>query len=155
MLKKVQVICIWMLIKRIICRSFSCGPLKGLQSVSKRPINLNLLTIRFPITAIASILHRLSGFFLFLIIPAFLAVLALTLRSPEAFFTVHTCFQHPLIKLILLGFLLALFYHLLAGIRHLLMDAGVAEELKPARLSAGVVIVLAIVATGFMGIYLW
>ena len=155
MLKKVQVICIWMLIKHIICRSFSCGPLKGLQSVSKRPINLNLLTIRFPITAIASILHRLSGFFLFLIIPAFLAVLALTLRSPEAFFTVHTCFQHPLIKLILLGFLLALFYHLLAGIRHLLMDAGVAEELKPARLSAGVVIVLAIVATGFMGIYLW
>jgi succinate dehydrogenase / fumarate reductase, cytochrome b subunit len=123
--------------------------------VSKRPINLNLLTIRFPITAIVSIWHRISGFFLFLVIPVFLAVIALTLQSPEAFFTVKTCFRHPLIKLFILGFLLALFYHLLAGIRHLLMDAGIAEELKSARWSAGLVIVLAIVFTGWMGIYLW
>ena len=144
-----------MLIKRIILRSFSSDSLKGLQLVSKRPINLNLFTIRFPITAIVSILHRLSGFFLFLIIPVFLAILGLSLQSPEAFFTVHTCFQHPLTKLIILGFLLALFYHLFAGIRHLLMDAGVAEELKPARFTAGLVVVAAFVATGLMGIYLW
>lgn len=123
--------------------------------MSKRPINLNLLTIRFPITAIVSILHRISGFLLFLMIPIFLTVLALTLQSPEAFFTVHTCFGYPLIKLFILGFLFALFYHLLAGIRHLLMDAGVAEELKSARFSAGLVIVLAIVITGLVGIYLW
>lgn len=123
--------------------------------MSKRPINLNLLTISFPITAIVSILHRISGFFLFLVIPIFLAVMALSLQSPEAFFTVHTCFAHPFIKLLLLGFLFALFYHILAGIRHLLMDAGVAEELKSARFSAGLVIVLAILLTGLMGIYLW
>ncbi|MGC1854048.1 MAG: succinate dehydrogenase, cytochrome b556 subunit [Candidatus Aquirickettsiella sp.] len=123
--------------------------------MSKRPINLNLLTIRFPITAIASILHRISGFFLFLVIPIFLAVVALTLQSPEAFFTVHTCFAHPLIKLILLGFLWALFYHLFAGIRHLLMDAGMGEELKSARFSASLVMILAIVGTGVMGIYIW
>lgn len=129
--------------------------LKGLQSVSKRPINLNLLTIRFPITAIVSILHRISGFFLFLVIPVFLAVMALTLQSPEAFFTVHTCFAHPLTKLILLAFLFALFYHLFAGIRHLFMDAGMGEELKPARFSAGLVMVLAILLTALMGIYLW
>lgn len=123
--------------------------------MSKRPINLNLLTIRFPITAIASIVHRLSGFFLFLMIPVFLGALALSLQSPEAFFTVHTCFQHPLVKFIILGFLLALFYHLFAGIRHLLMDAGVAEELKSARFTAGLVMCAAIVATGLLGIYLW
>lgn len=123
--------------------------------MSKRPINLNLLTISFPIMAIVSILHRISGFFLFLVIPIFLAVMALSLQSPEAFFTVHTCFAHPFIKLIILGFLFALFYHILAGIRHLLMDAGVAEELKSARFSAGLVIVLAILLTGLMGIYLW
>lgn len=123
--------------------------------MSKRPINLNLLTISFPITAIVSILHRISGFLLFLMIPVFLALIALTLQSPEAFFTVHTFFAHPLIKLLLLGFMGALFYHLLAGIRHLLMDAGVADELKPARFTAGLVIALAIVITGLMGIYLW
>jgi succinate dehydrogenase cytochrome b subunit len=123
--------------------------------VSKRPINLNLLTIRFPITAIVSIMHRISGFFLFLVIPVFLAIMALSLQSPEAFFTVHSCFAHPLVKLLILAFLFALFYHLVAGIRHLLMDAGVGEELKPARLSAVLVIVLSISLTGLMGIYLW
>jgi succinate dehydrogenase / fumarate reductase cytochrome b subunit len=123
--------------------------------VSKRPINLNLLTISFPLTAITSILHRISGFFLFLVIPIFLWIMALSLRSQEAFFTVHTCFAHPLSKLLILVFLLALFYHLFAGIRHLLMDAGIAEELKSARFSAGLVIVLAFVLTGLMGIYIW
>lgn len=123
--------------------------------MSKRPINLNLLTIRFPITAIVSIMHRISGFFLFLVIPVFLAIMALSLQSPEAFFTVHSCFAHPLVKLLILAFLFALFYHLVAGIRHLLMDAGVGEELKPARLSAVLVIVLSISLTGLMGIYLW
>ena len=123
--------------------------------MSKRPINLNLLTIRFPITAIVSILHRVSGFFLFLVIPVFLAIMALSLQSPDAFFTVHTCFAHPLVKLLILAFLFALFYHLVAGIRHLLMDAGVGEELKSARLSAGLVIVLSISLTVLMGIYLW
>jgi succinate dehydrogenase / fumarate reductase cytochrome b subunit len=57
--------------------------------------------------------------------------------------------------LLILVFLLALFYHLFAGIRHLLMDAGIAEELKSARFSAGLVIVLAFVLTGLMGIYIW
>lgn len=123
--------------------------------MSKRPINLNLLTISFPITAIVSILHRISGFFLFLIIPVFLAILALTLRSPETFFTVHRCFAQPLTKCLILGFLFALFYHLLAGIRHLLMDGGIAEALRSARLSAALVMVLALLMTGLMGIYVW
>lgn len=123
--------------------------------MSKRPINLNLLTIRFPLTAVVSILHRISGFFLFLVIPVFLALMALSLQSPEAFFTVHACFAHPVTKLVIVGFLFALFYHIFAGIRHLLMDAGVAEELKSARFSAGLVIVLALLLTGLLGIYLW
>lgn len=123
--------------------------------MSKRPINLNLLTIRFPLTAIVSILHRISGFFLFLIIPVFLALLANSLHSPEGFFAVHNFLTHPFIKLIVLAFLLALFYHLLAGCRHLLMDAGIAEELKSARFTAGLTLLLAIALTGLMGIYLW
>lgn len=123
--------------------------------MSKRPINLNLLTIRFPITAIVSILHRLSGFLLFLAIPVFLMLMTLTLQSPEAFFTVHVCFEHPLMKLFLLGFFAALFYHLFAGIRHLFMDAGVADTLKSAQWTAGFVMVATLVLTSLMGIYLW
>lgn len=123
--------------------------------MSKRPINLNLLTIRFPLTAIASILHRLSGFFLFLVIPLFLAIMALSLRSPEGFFALHACLTHVVSKCLLLIFLAALFYHLLAGIRHLVMDVGIGERLSQARFSAGLAIFLTGLFTGLMGIYLW
>lgn len=123
--------------------------------VAKRPVNLNLLTIRFPITAIASILHRISGFILFLLIPFFLGLLRISLKNPEGFALVHDYLSHPFSKLILLGALLALFYHLLAGIRHLVMDAGIAENLIHARLSAGFVMCLAMVLTGLMGMFIW
>ncbi len=122
---------------------------------NKRPVNLNLLTIRFPITAIASILHRISGFILFLFIPIFLGLLAVSLKSPDGFFIIYSALTHPLTKLIILALLFALFYHLLAGIRHLIMDAGMAENLPQARFSAGLVMCLAIVSTALMGIYLW
>lgn len=122
---------------------------------TKRPVNLNLLTIRFPITAIASILHRISGFILFLFIPIFLGLLAVSLKSPDSFFIVLSVLMHPLTKLIILALLFALFYHLLAGIRHLIMDAGMGENLPQARFSAGLVMCLAIVLTALMGIYLW
>ncbi|MES2997736.1 MAG: succinate dehydrogenase, cytochrome b556 subunit [Pseudomonadota bacterium] len=123
--------------------------------MAKRPVNLNLLTLRFPITAIASILHRLSGFILFLLIPIFLGLCAISLKSPEGFFVVRSCLTHPLSKSLILVILLALFYHLFAGIRHLLMDAGVGENLLQARFSAWLVMAIAIVLTALMGIYLW
>jgi len=123
--------------------------------VAKRPINLNLLTIRFPVTAIASILHRISGFILFLLIPVFLGLFAVSLRSPQGFLVVHRSLTCPLSKLVILAVLLVLFYHLLAGIRHLLMDMGIGESLAKARFSAGFVIALTMVLTALMGMYLW
>lgn len=123
--------------------------------MAKRPVNLNLLTLRFPITAIASILHRVSGFILFLFIPVFLGLMAASLQSPEGFFLVHNVLTHPLAKLIILGIFFALFYHLLAGIRHLIMDTGLGENLKAARFTAGLVMCLVVVLTALMGIYLW
>ncbi|BBB15172.1 succinate dehydrogenase cytochrome b556 subunit [Candidatus Rickettsiella viridis] len=123
-------------------------------SVAKRPVNLNLLTLRFPITAIASILHRVSGFILFLFIPVFLGFIAVSLRSPEGFFLAHNVLTHPLAKLMILAIFFALFYHMLAGIRHLIMDTGLGETLSTARFTAGLVMCLAIVLTTLMGIYL-
>jgi len=123
--------------------------------VAKRPININLLTIRFPVTAIASILHRISGVILFLLIPAFLWIFAISLKSPEGFFVVRRYLTCPLSKLVLLAVLLTLFYHLLAGIRHLFMDAGIGEGLTQARFSAQCIGIVAILVTVLMGIYLW
>ena len=121
----------------------------------KRPINLDLTTITFPITAITSILHRLSGVLLFLLSPLMLYCLKLSLSKEESFVNLQQILAKPLAKLVILLFLAALVYHILAGCRHLLMDCGVGEELPQGRFSAFFVIGCFIVLISLLGIWLW
>lgn len=121
----------------------------------KRPVNLNLLTISFPLPAIVSILHRISGVILFLMIPAFLAMLACSLHDAMGFDKVQSFFAHPVIKFILFCSLLALFYHLIAGIRHLFMDFHLGDSLKGGRLGAKLVLIITIIFAIFLGMWLW
>jgi len=123
--------------------------------IVKRPVNLNLFTISFPIPAIVSILHRVSGVVLFLLIPALLALLACSLQGAEGFNRVITFFGHPLIKFFLWASLLALFYHLVAGIRHLLMDFHCGDSLSGGRLGAKLVLIITFIFALFSGIWLW
>lgn len=51
----------------------------------QRPINLQLQTIHFPVTAIASILHRVSGVITFVAVGILLWLLGLSLSSLEGF----------------------------------------------------------------------
>jgi len=120
-----------------------------------RPVNLNLLTIRFPITAIVSILHRLSGVLLFMGVPLLIWALDFSLSSPDNFAQLQMFLIHPVFKIILWVFLSALFYHLFAGIRHLVMDLGIGESLIAGKITASLVILISIVFTIILGIYLW
>lgn len=121
----------------------------------KRPVYLNLLAIKQPITAIISILHRASGAVLFLLIPFLLWTLAVSLNSPTAFDNLHTTLANPILKFIVWISLAALIYHLLAGIRHLLMDIGLGESLVAARFSAKAVAILALIFIVLAGVWLW
>jgi succinate dehydrogenase / fumarate reductase cytochrome b subunit len=51
----------------------------------KRPKNLNLFTIRLPVNAIISILHRMSGMVLFLVLPALLWTLSQSVQSEVSY----------------------------------------------------------------------
>lgn len=117
--------------------------------------NFDLLTFSYPFTAIISILHRISGVFLFLLIPFLLWILETATTSPDGFTYIYNALTNPFAKLILWLFLVAFCYHLLAGIRHLLMDIGIGESLKSARFSGGVTIVLTLIAALFIGGWLW
>lgn len=117
--------------------------------------NFNLLTIRYPFTAIISILHRLSGIFVFLLIPFLLWMLDVATGSSLGFDHIRTVLTNPVAKLILWLILVSLWYHLLAGIRHLLMDIGIGESLKSARFSGGITIIITIIAAILMGSWLW
>lgn len=101
------------------------------------PVYLNLFRIKFPITAIVSFLHRVSGVVLFLLIPVFLKILQNSLYSAESFDKYCNVIIGSLaIKFVVWFCLLALVYHLLAGIRHLFMDAGYGEDKKTATISS-------------------
>nr|WP_152819932.1 succinate dehydrogenase cytochrome b556 subunit [Vibrio sp. B1Z05] len=120
-----------------------------------RPVNLDLQTIHFPITAIASILHRVSGVITFVAVGILLWLLSISLSSPKGFMEAASYVDGFFVKFILWGILTALFYHIVGGIRHLCQDLGYFEELesgaKSAQISFIVTGVLAIVA----GVIVW
>ncbi|MDP2787317.1 MAG: succinate dehydrogenase, cytochrome b556 subunit [Pseudomonadota bacterium] len=114
----------------------------------QRPFFLDLLAIRLPIGGVVSILHRASGAFLALAIPALLYALMLSLRSPQDFARVQAFFGGGLGWLIGLVALWALLHHLFAGLRHLGFDIGYGEEKIRARLTAKLAMAAAIVLVG-------
>lgn len=121
----------------------------------KRPINLNLWRLRFPIMAIASILHRISGVIIFLCLPLFLYLLQQSLSSETNFNQLTVFLAHPIVRLILWGSISAVLYHLFAGIRHLAMDLGFGESLQSGRFTAYFVIILSMITAILSGVWLW
>ena len=120
-----------------------------------RPVNLNLQTIRFPLTAIASILHRVSGVITFVAVAILLWLLNLSLSSPEGFTAAVSVTDSVVVKLVLWGILTALFYHLVLGIRHLLMDFGYFEEMETGLASTKVSFVIVAILSVFAGVLVW
>lgn len=101
-----------------------------------RPKFLNVLQIRLPITGVVSIGHRISGVLLVLGIPLVIYLLQRSLQGPEGFDQLAGMLSSLPVRLGLLigGVLVA--YHLLAGVRFLLIDLGVGEHVTGARRSA-------------------
>ncbi len=111
--------------------------------------------MKFPPMAIISILHRISGLGIFLLLPVMIYFLNQALYSPESFNALTVKLAQPLNKLILWAFTAAWIFHLIAGIRHLLMDAGWGEHLESGRQSAIIAIALSVIFTILAGIWIW
>jgi succinate dehydrogenase / fumarate reductase cytochrome b subunit len=120
-----------------------------------RPKHLNLLQIRLPMPAFVSILHRVSGALLFLLIPLILYVLGGSLQSADSFVQMKDCLSYPVTKLAMLVVLWSFLHHFFAGIRHLVMDHHIGLELEAARASSKVVMVISIGLTIIIGVQLW
>lgn len=120
-----------------------------------RPVNLDLQTIKMPITAIASILHRVSGVITFVSIGILLWLLSKSLSSPIGFAQAAEIVDGFFVTFILWGILTALAYHIVGGIRHLLMDLGYFEELDTGAKSAKVSFILTGILSLLAGVLVW
>lgn len=121
----------------------------------KRPVNLDISTIKLPVTAYASILHRFSGIFLFAGAAVLLWMLDSSLDSRESFAAVRDASGHPVFKVVLWAVLSALAYHTITGIRHIIMDFGVGESLEGGKRGATIALILAAVLIVLIGVWLW
>ncbi|TQV84421.1 succinate dehydrogenase, cytochrome b556 subunit [Aliikangiella coralliicola] len=119
-----------------------------------RPVNLNLAAFRFPVTSISSILHRISGVILFLSVPLCLWALQSSL-TPGGFAEVKSVLSSGIAKFITWAILSMLAYHIIAGVRHLLMDAGIGETLQGGRFGANAVIALGVLTAVGIGVWIW
>lgn len=120
----------------------------------QRPKFLNLAQIRLPVAGYASILHRVSGAGLFLLLPFLIWLLQLSLGSPESYDTFRAVTGHPFVKLVLLGLLWAFLHHFFMGLRILLIDVQIGVEKPAARASAMAVLVVSLALTLVLGLKL-
>lgn len=122
----------------------------------KRPKHLDLMVIRLPLPGIVSILHRISGVGLFLMLPVILWLFQASLTSPESFAEFKAIASNFFVKLIFLGLIWAYAHHFCAGIRFLLLDLHVGLDLAPARFSSKLVLAVSIpVALLVWGAFVW
>jgi succinate dehydrogenase / fumarate reductase, cytochrome b subunit len=119
------------------------------------PVNLNLFTIHVPLPALASFGHRVSGILLFLCIPFMLWMFKLSLTSAADYEHLVTVLSLGWIKFLLWVLLSALVYHLTAGLRHMLMDVGMADSLKSGQITAILVLLTSAVLAVLLGVWLW
>jgi succinate dehydrogenase / fumarate reductase cytochrome b subunit len=119
---------------------------------AERPVYLNLARIGFPVGAVASFGHRVSGIVLVCALPFAVLLLERSLGTEAAtepdFASLQEAIRSPLGRAAAVVFAWACAHHLLAGIRHLLSDAGVGASLAASRRSAYAALIAAAVVAG-------
>ena len=116
-----------------------------------RPVYIDLRKINLPVSALISITHRISGMYVFFItLPLMLALIYFSTESEDSFNELSLFLKNYkfILGLIVLSFCI-LWYHILSGVRHLIMDAHIGESLLASKYSAIFTISLWIITTCF------
>ena len=117
-----------------------------------RPVYIDLRKINLPVSALISITHRLSGMYVFFItLPLMLALIYFSTESEDSFNDLSLFLKNYkfILALIVLSFCI-LWYHILSGVRHLIMDAHIGESLLASKYSAIFTISLWVITTSFV-----
>lgn len=121
----------------------------------KRPVNLDISTIRLPLAALTSITHRVSGVIVFLGIAGLLCLLEVSLQSEADFNALRAAGLSPLARFLLWGVLSALAYHMVAGVKHLLLDLGIGESKEAGPRGAQLTLAVSVILIALLGVWIW
>ena len=116
--------------------------------MNKRPVNINLLKIQLPLTAMLSITHRVSGIIIFfLVLPISVYSLFQLSNSQDSYNAITLLFHNNYVfKSIIIMLIVVLKYHIFTGVRHMLMDFHIiSHSLASSQKSSVVTLVLFII----------
>ncbi|NWG38973.1 MAG: succinate dehydrogenase, cytochrome b556 subunit [Hydrogenophilaceae bacterium] len=116
-----------------------------------RPVYLNLFRLHLPLAGWVSILHRVSGVYLFLLLPFALYLLQRSLASESGFEEVSVWMGTIFGRILVLLMLASLAFHMIAGIRHLALDVHWGVSKDAARKSAMLVFTAALLCVLLAG----
>ena len=95
-----------------------------------------LFQYKLPPPGLVSIMHRISGAALFLLLPFILWLFELSLTSEISYARLLEVASNALVKLVLVGLAWAYLHHLIAGVRYLMLDLHIGLDKPVARTSA-------------------
>lgn len=119
-------------------------------STPRRFTNIHVLQIiryRVPAAGVVSILHRVSGAMMFLLLPFILYLFDLSITSEISFDSLKGFTSHWFVKLLILAVSWGYLHHFCGGIRHLIMDAHIGLSKEEARKSAHMVFLVSVPLT--------
>ncbi|CAM3654959.1 succinate dehydrogenase, cytochrome b556 subunit [Polynucleobacter antarcticus] len=127
---------------------------------SPKPVYRNiglaqLIKYRLPWAGKVSILHRISGAALFLMLPFLLYLFDQSLASELSYQKFQALTGNVLVKIICLGLIWSFLHHFCAGIRYLLLDMDIGVEKLDANRSAIIVFSLGLALTAIVGLKLF
>lgn len=112
-----------------------------------RPLSPHLQVYKLPLAAKTSILTRITGHALVAGILLLVWWLVAAVSSPGAFAVADWVVRSWIGFIVLAGSTWALWYHMLAGIRHLFYDAGIGLEIEQAQKSSWIIIIGSVILT--------
>ena len=124
-------------------------------SDDNRPVFLDLTKIALPVTALVSILHRVSGVGMILGLPIMIAMMYATVAGGVYHTYLTASLNYTLVKIVLLLIVTGTGYHILAGIRHSFDDFIGSHSLRSARVSAWAILLLWLVWVALCVRRLW
>ena len=116
---------------------------------------LELSNYRLPLAGVVSILHRISGFLMFALLPFVLYLLQQSLTSEISYAYFQGILSNPFVKVIVLALVWGYMQHFCAGVRHLFMDLHFGLDKDSARQSAASVLVVSLALTVLVGLKLF
>ena len=116
---------------------------------------LSLIRYKFPVQAIVSILHRISGVFLFIFIPIVIWAFDCSMKSPATFAKVSSAFDNGGVEFVIWFFASMLAYHFCAGVKHLIMDMGFFDSKISSRIASYLMLIIAAALIALLGVWIW